>query len=76
MNIYTYYVDPEKHYFIVYQNDDEIYRSHEFRLEVQAEAKAKKFISDLEGAKGADIVLDVQNLSIDPDTLFGGKRNG
>lgn len=72
MNVYTYYVNPENNQFVIYQNDEEIYRSREFRLEVQAEAKAKKFIKDLQGEVVQDIVLDIQNMSIDPDTLFGG----
>ena len=72
MSDYTYKIEGKQ--FVIYQHGEEVYRSRKFRLEVQAERKAQDYITALTGRKPDDIVLDVQSLSIDPDSLFGGKN--
>lgn len=74
MNDYTYKLDGKR--FIIYQHGEEVYRSRKFRLEVQADRKARDYIKALVGHEPDNVILNVENLSIDPDSLFGGKTNG
>lgn len=72
--MYTYKIN-KNNQFIIYQNGEEVYQSRDFRLRVQAERQAKKFIQKMSEAVPSDSVrLDVQNMSIDPDTILGGQR--
>lgn len=70
---------PATHFFfIVYYRGEEVEKSRNFRLRVQADRKAQDFIS---GAVGDDkafggITLDVQSVITDIGSLFGGKHNG
>ena len=58
---YTITITPDN-VFIVYNNNVEVYRSRAFRLKVQAESKAQKWIDEKIGnIKRASAVLDVQN---------------
>ena len=58
---YDYKITPDN-VFIVYNNNVEVYRSRAFRLKVQAENKAQKWIDKKIGkVKKANVVLDVQN---------------
>ena len=72
---YTYTID-ENNVFTVYFHGEEVYTSRPFRLRVQAERKAKNWIMKIAGmdAEKADFLLDVQKMSIDPDTIFGGSQ--
>ena len=48
--------------FIVYNNNQEVFRSRSFRLRVQAERKAESWILDKIGKnRNASHVLDIQN---------------
>jgi hypothetical protein len=73
---YTYEI-LEDNTAIVYYRGEEVWRSRPFRLYVQAVTKAKDFIVDSIGkAQNEGITLDVQNLRVDANSLFGGKRHG
>lgn len=62
---------------IVYYRGEEVFKSRSYRLRVQAEKAMRDFIkSSIGTAQKADITLDVQGLSIDVDSLLGGKHNG
>lgn len=57
----------------VYYRGEEVWQSRAFRIRDQAVRIAEEYIEKATGeAKMGDITLDVQNLSVDADTLLGG----
>lgn len=56
---------------VVMDGEVEVFRSRSCRLSVQAERLAQDWIDEQTGKPIGDITLVVQNVVIDPDTLFG-----
>lgn len=76
MDDYTIVVTPENVAIVSYLGE-EVWRSRPTRLAVQAERLAADWIAESVNAyHDQGITLDVQSLSIDPNTFFGGLRNG
>jgi len=78
MKEYSYVVNDDNS-FTIFHYGEEIHRSRQFRLRVQAERKAGDWIhtakDDLDVI--GDVTLDVQSVSIDPETLFSRRpKNG
>jgi hypothetical protein len=61
---------------VVLLNGEEVWRSRGCRLTVQARRLAQDWIDAQMGIEDdcSSITLEVQNLVIDPDTLFGRKK--
>lgn len=56
---------------------EEVYRSRPFRLLVQAERHIDELVKQAAGEDGSTgITLEVQNLSIDPDTIIRRFNHG
>jgi len=73
---FTYTIDDEN-VVRVFHNGKPVWTSRAFRLHVQAVAQAKEYILKASGTEPkGDVTLVVQKLSVDPRSLFGGKRNG
>lgn len=61
----------------VYYRGELVWTSRPFRLRIQAEAKMHDYINQsTKQAQDSGITLDVHNMSIDANTLFGAKHNG
>lgn len=76
MSDYTFEITPENVAIVSYRQE-EVWRSRPTRLAVQAERLAKDWIAETSQTNHTQgITLVVQNLSIDPETLFGGKKHG
>lgn len=70
MEDYTFTVNDDNSFTVFYLGE-EICISRQFRLRTQAEGKAIEFIKQsVELYDENAVTLDVQNLSIDADTLF------
>ena len=57
--------------FTIFEKGIEVYRSRPFRLYSQAETKANEYIGRMTGKQADGITLNVQNMLIDADMLFG-----
>lgn len=60
---------------IMYYLGEEIWTSRAFRLRVQAEDQAKEYVKKSRNDIPEDgITLDVQKVSVDPDSLFSRRK--
>ena len=62
--------------FIVTNGGKVIYTSRPYRTPGQASAIAEEWIRNRDNPPTGGITLDVQSLSVDAKTIFGGMRNG
>jgi flagellar biosynthesis/type III secretory pathway M-ring protein FliF/YscJ len=73
----TTWVINEDHSVSAVVDGETVYRSRPFRLLAQAERHIDELVKQAAGEEGSTgITLEVQNLSIDPDTIFRRLHHG